>query len=321
VGLLLKEGARASNITKIITELNDRLLRKILEIAERKFGKPPVAYCWVAFGSEGRKEQTFKTDQDNALIFADPETAEQEDAAGRYFAEFTAFVRESLLRCGFPPCPADYMASNARWRQPLRVWKKYLASWVSTPMPEALMHAVTFFDFRPVYGEAALAEELRTSLIGLLRDQKVFLGHMANLVVKNTPPIGFFKSFVVEKDGAHKDELNLKVKGIAPLVDIIRLFALERGVRETSTLERITALRGAHTIVQEYADEFENAFEFIMLLRIHHQYEQISDGRTPDNFINPNELSNLEKRSIKDAFQLITKAQDLIIERYKSMIW
>jgi CBS domain-containing protein len=321
IGLLLKEGARANNITKIITELNDRLVRKVLEMAEKKFGNPPLPYCWVSLGSEGRKEQTFKTDQDNAILFADPETASQEEEARCYFAGFATFVKDSLLRCGFPPCPADYMASNPRWCQPLRTWKKYVADWMATPTPDALLSALTFFDFRLVYGENALAENLRTYLIGTLKDQKVFLGHLANMAIKNTPPIGFFKSFVVEKDGAHKDKLNLKVKGVAPLVDIIRLFALERGVRETSTLERIAALRGTHTIVQEYADEFEHAFEFIMLLRIHHQFSQLSVGGAPDNFIDPNTLSGLEKRSLKDAFHLITKVQDLIIERYKSLIW
>jgi len=321
VGLLLKEGARASNITKIITELNDRLVRKVLEIAEKQFGQPPVAYCWVSLGSEGRKEQTFKTDQDNAVIYADPETTMQEAEIRRYFTEFTGFVKDGLLRCGFPPCPADYMPTNPKWCQPLRVWKKYISDWVSTPTPDALLNALTFFDFRPLHGENALAEDLRTYLIGALKDQKVFLGHLANMAIKNSPPIGFFKSFVVEKDGEHKNELNLKVKGVAPLVDIIRLFALERGIRETSTLERIAALRASHTIVQEYADEFEHAFEFIMLLRIHHQFSQLSVGGAPDNFINPNKLSNLEKRSIKDAFHLITTVQDLIIERYKSLIW
>jgi CBS domain-containing protein len=321
VGLLLKEGARASNITKIITELNDRLVRKVLEIAEKKFGPPPVAYCWVSLGSEGRKEQTFKTDQDNAIIYADLETTKQEVEIRQYFTEFTGFVKDGLLRCGFPPCPADYMPTNPKWCQPLRVWKKYISDWMSTPTPDALLNALTFFDFRPLHGEIALAEDLRTHLIGLLKDQKVFLGHLANMAIKNSPPIGFFKSFVVEKDGEHKNELNLKVKGVAPLVDIVRLFALERGIRETSTLERIAALRASHTIVQEYADEFEHAFEFIMLLRIHHQFSQLSIGGAPDNFINPNKLSNLEKRSIKDAFHLITTVQDLIIERYKSLIW
>jgi CBS domain-containing protein len=321
VGLLLKEGAKASNITKIITEINDRLVRTVIDLTEKKLGRPPVSYCWIVFGSEGRKEQTFKTDQDNALIYADPATSADAEAAKRYFTEFAAQVRDSLIQCGFPLCPAEYMASNPKWCQPLKVWKKYFTDWISTPTPDAVLNSVTFFDFRSMCGENGLADALRDHLIDLLRDEKVFLGYLANMAIKNSPPVGFFKSFVVEKGGQHKDELNLKVKGIALLVDIIRLFALEKGVRETSTLERIEALRNKHTIVGEYADDFEQAFEFIMLLRIHHQYEQIRTGKAPDNFINPNNLSHLEKRSIKDAFSLVSKVQDMIIERYKSFIW
>ena len=161
VGLLLKEGARASNITRIITELNDRLVRKVLEIAEKKFGRPPVPFCWISFGSEGRKEQTFKTDQDNAIIYADPATPEQEERAKAYFAEFALFVRDSLVKCGFPLCPADYMASNPRWCQPLKAWKNYFSSWITHPTPEAILRSLIFFDFRPLYCGEELAEELR----------------------------------------------------------------------------------------------------------------------------------------------------------------
>ncbi len=321
VGLLLKEGAKASNITKIITEINDRLVRKVLEFAERKHGKPPVPYCWVSLGSEGRREQTFKTDQDNAIIYGDPATDAEAEAAKKYFTAFTDYVRDGLVQCGFPVCPANYMASNPQWCQPLKVWKKYFSTWVSTPTPDAVLNSLILFDFRPMYGDVKLAETLRDYLNSFVKDEKVFLGYLANMVIKNTPPIGFFKSFVVEKGGEHKDELNLKIKGLALLVDIMRLFALEKGISETSTLERIDTLRSIHTIVEEYADDFEQAFEFIMLLRIHHQYQQIGSGQAPDNFINPNRLSNLEKRSIKEAFQLVTTVQDLIIERYKSLIW
>jgi len=321
VGLLLKEGAKASNITMIITEINDRLVRKAIQFAERKHGKPPVSYCWIAFGSEGRKEQTFKTDQDNAIIYSDPATEEEAEAAKNYFASFAEYVRDELVQCGFPLCPANYMASNPQWCQPLRAWQKYFSLWVSTPTPDAVLHSLAFFDFRPMYGDVSLAESLRDYLNVLLKDEKVFLGYLANMAIRNTPPIGFFKSFVVEKSGEHKDELNLKVKGLAPIIDIMRLFALEKRIRETSTLERIDTLRTQNTIIEEYADDFEHAFEFIMLLRIHHQFGQISSGIAPDNFINPNLLSNLEKRTVKEAFQLISHVQGLIIERYKSLIW
>jgi CBS domain-containing protein len=321
IDLLLKEGAKASNISRVITEINDRLVRKVLEITERRLGTPPVKYCWVVFGSEGRKEQTFKTDQDNAIIYEDPVNARKTEEAKTYFSAFTLLVRDSLLKFGFPPCPADYMASNPRWCQPLSVWKKYFAGWINDPVPDAVLKSLIFFDFRALHGEFGLAEDLRDSLTSMLEGQTLFLGYMANTIINNMPPLNLFKSFVVEKSGEHKDEFDLKVKGIAPLVDAVRLFALEKGVRETSTLERITALKERHTIVKEYADELEHAFEFIMLLRIQHQLEQIEAGKKPDNFINPQKLSNLEKRTIKDEFHLISKMQGLVIERYKPMIW
>ncbi len=321
VGFLLKEGTKAGNIMKIVSELNDRLVKKVLKIAERKFGPAPVPYCWIALGSEGRREQIFRTDQDNALIYADRAAADQEAAVSAYFSEFASFANEGLEKCGFTPCPAQYMASNSQWRQPLRVWKKYFSDWISTPTADAVLKSLIFFDFRALYGEFSLADELRSYLTDIIEGQKVYLGHLANTVVKNRPPLGFLKSFVVEKSGEHKDELNIKIKGVAPLVDIVRLFALERGVKETSTLERIGALRDKHTILREYADEIEHAFEFITLLRVHHQAELLQEGKAIDNFINPNKLSNLEKKTVKDAFHLIARLQDSTIERYKAFMW
>lgn len=320
VGILLKEGAKTSNITKIITEINDRLVRKILEIGEKTFGHLPVPYCWIALGSEGRKEQTFKTDQDNAIIYADPATVAEEEEIRKYFLAFTAFVRESLTRIGFPLCPADYMASNPRWCQPLSSWKRYFLNWISEPTPDAVLKSLIFFDFRPLYGKFSLADQLRDSFRSKIEDQGIFLGHMANVIIRNTPPISFLKSFVVEKGGQHKDEFDLKIKGITPLVDAIRLFALEKGVRETSTSGRILSLKDKHTIVKDYADGLEQSLEFIMLLRIHHQFEQIKAGVKPDNFVNPHTLSTLEKKTLKEAFHVISRLQGVIVERYKPFI-
>jgi CBS domain-containing protein len=318
IGLLLKEGAKASNITKIISELNDRLVKKVLEIAEKKFGTPPVSYCWIAYGSEGRKEQTFKTDQDNAIIYADPKTAEQAEAARKYFSEFAIYVRDGLINCGFPPCEANYMASNPQWCQPISIWKKYFLNWILHPNPEALLRSVIFFDFRGLYGNLNLAGELREYLIRNLKDQNVFLAQIASLILKNRPPLGFFRSFSVNKEGEHKDQLNLKMSGIGPLVDLIRLFALEFGTHETSSMERLYAVKESHPIAIELGDEIEQAFEFINLLRIHHQLDQMERKVPLDNFINPANLSNLEKKSLKESFQLILKIQDGIAETYRA---
>lgn len=317
VNLLLKEGAKAGNITRIISEINDRLVRKILEIAERKFGKPPVNYCFIVFGSEGRKEQTFKTDQDNAIIYEDPKSAGDRKKAEEYFKGFCDFVKEALVACGFPNCPAGYMASNSKWRQPLKIWKDYFSKWINTPTPDSLLFSLIFFDFRPVHGDIKLAEKLRAYLNKTLKNQNVFFARMAGTIMNNRPPLGFFKSFIVEKSGEHKDEFNLKFRGIGPIVDIARLFALERGLAETSTLERLRALKDKHPIVMELGEEIEQAFEFISLLRIHHQIGLMEKSLDPDNFINPNNLSGLEKKSLKESFQLVLNIQEAITELYR----
>jgi CBS domain-containing protein len=316
VGLLLKEGAKASNITRIITEVNDRLVRKVLEIAEKKLGPPPVDYCWIAFGSEGRKEQTFKTDQDNAIIYADPDTPEKEEQAKTYFSKFSLLARDGLVKCGFPLCTGDYMASNPMWRQPLRVWKGYFSKWINTPTSEALLFSVILFDYRPLFGNYALAEELRDHLTDAAQAQDMFLKQLADMTVSIRSPLGLFKTFLLEKSGPHKGELNIKFKCIAPVIDIVRLYSLEKGVRATSTLERIDALRAVHGVVKELGDELEQAFDFFSLLRVHHQFDQIETGLEPDNFINPYKMSSLDQKMLKESCQLISRIQDMITKQY-----
>jgi len=317
VALLLKEGVKASNIARVITELNDRLVKKIIEIEIRTLGPPPLPFCWIVFGSEGRKEQTFKTDQDNALIYADPETKEEEETASEYFTEFTKRVNSALVKCGFPPCPAGYMASNQKWCQPLKVWKRQFTEWITTSTPDAILLSVIFFDFRPVHGDLSLAGALKNHLFQKLEQERFFLARMGATIVDNRPPLGFFRTFVVEKSGEHKDKLNIKISAISLLVDIVRLFSLEKGIVETSTLDRINALKGRHGLIDEFAHELEQSFEFMMLLRMLNQLEQIERGKEPDNFINPNELSTLEKQTLREVFQLISRIQDLIDRRYR----
>lgn len=316
ISLLLQEGVKASNITMIITEINDRLLRKVLEITEKQFGPSPIPYCWIVFGSEGRKEQTFKTDQDNAIIYADPSTEEESKSADRYFKDFTLSVKDSLIKCGFPLCPGDYMASNPKWRQPLKIWKEYFSKWLYTPTPDAILASCILFDFRPVYGDYNLSIDLRNHLQNKLKNQDMFLKIMAQLTIQLRPPIGFFKTFIVEKSGAHKEKLNLKFTCLAPLVNIIRLFSLELCIPETSSLERLNAMKGKHSIVTEFGEELAYAFEFLTHLRIRHQHTQIKQGKEPDNFINPKELSNFEKKVFKESCQLISKIQDMINKKY-----
>ena len=230
VTLLLKEGAKASNITRMVTEINDRLVVKLLQLAERTLGPPPLGYCWITFGSEGRREQTFKTDQDNALIYEDPRTPEQQAAAGEYFGTFAAFVNDTLVRCGFPECPGNYMARNPEWCQPLAVWRGYFSRWIGAPTEEAILRSVILFDFRPAGGNLDLGQALKAHLQHAVAGQSIFLKKMADLAVSVRPPLGFFKTFVVLRSGEHKDQLDLKKKCITPLINVVRLYSLQEGI-------------------------------------------------------------------------------------------
>jgi len=317
VGLLLKDGAHAGNITRIVTELNDRLVRKVIEFALRALGPAPLPWCWLAFGSEGRREQTFRTDQDNALVYADPRTPEEAAAALAWFPAFARFMKDGLVRCGFAPCPANYMADNPRWNQPLAAWRELFTRWITNPNPEALLKATILFDFRGLAGTLSLAEELRAHLNLTLRNKNVFFARLAGTVTQHRPPLGFFGSFSVDTKGDHKDQLNLKINALGPIVNIARLCALEAGISETGTLDRLTVLRPNHPLLGRYGEELGHAFEFLSLLRIQHQYEQIQAGGPGDNFINPESLSTYEKKSLKDAFRLVSRVQDLIIEQYR----
>jgi CBS domain-containing protein len=320
IGLLLKEGARAANITPVVAEIDDRIVRRVLEIAERRFGPAPVRYAWLAIGSEGRREQVFRTDQDNALLLDDAADPDAAAAGERWAAKVAAFATETLIACGFPPCPAGIMVSNPVWRRPLQAWRRHFSDWIQDPAGASPIRTSAFFDFRVVHGDELLGERLRDHVVAQIEDQPQFLNYVVNQIVTNRPPIGFFGSFVVEKSGEHKDQLNLKARGINPLVDLVRFFALEKGIRATSTVERLDALRETHTVVREHADELQQALDFLLLLRVHNQYRQMSDGVALDNFITPSRLTNLEKRTIKEAFQLISRVQDLVLERYKTAV-
>jgi CBS domain-containing protein len=313
---LLTVAAKASEITKIITEINERLLRKLLELTENKLGSPPVPFCWIVFGSEGRKEQTYKTDQDNAILYADPPAGTDLREVDDYFSSLAEHMRDLLLQCGFPLCPGNYMASNPQWRQPLKIWEEYFSQWIATPTSEAVLASCIVFDFRPVYGDFTLAGRLKNHLLHKLEGQDIFLKLMAQLSIQVRPPVGFFRTFVVAKSGEYKNKLNLKFTCLAPIINIVRLFSLESRIPETSTLERIQALKNNHTIMKEFGDELEHAFEFISMLRIRLQHEQIKKGLEPDNYLNPKQLNAFEKKVFRESCRLIGKLQDMINKRY-----
>lgn len=316
---LIGEGAKAGNITQMIAILNDHILGRMLTLLEKEMGAPPVPYCWLLLGSEGRREQTFKTDQDNAIIYADPGDETQKQAAKAYFASFAAKAIDHLVNCGYPLCPGEIMAINPLWCQPLSEWKKYFEHWVAAPEPQELLNAIIFFDFRAGYGETVLAEELRTYLNRQIAGRDLFLFHLARQCMETRVPLSFFKNFIVEKDGEHKNRLDIKRQGLTPFVNFARVLALKYGVKETNTLARLKALVEGEWIQGELWSAASEAYELQMQQRLVHQLRQIEAGILPDNYIDPADLSDLERRMLKDAFTVIERLYGVLDRLYPVM--
>jgi len=316
--LLLREGAKASHVTRVVAEMNDRLIVKILQFAEAKLGPAPVSYCWVVLGSEGRREQTFKTDQDNALIYAD---SEDQASAREYFAELAAFAQDALSTCGYPLCTGNYMASNPRWRQPISAWMTYFHEWITQAELHGTEDALIFLDMRPVAGDFSLYQMLAAKNREWLKDAGMFKSVLACISTSHKPPLGFFRNFVLERSGEHKDQLDLKLYGTGPIVDGARLFALDAGIEHTNTSDRLAALSSGPDRDPTIFQDMQEAFEFITLLRLECQLRQVREGKELSNYISPDSLTQLQRSLLKEAFRAAARVQALIEERFRTAIW
>ncbi len=310
----IAQDASADDINRVVTAIGDSITRKLINFAEAELGPPPVRYCWVALGSQARLEQGLQSDQDNAIIIDDSVT----EADHEWFAKLADRVTSGLVECGYPLCPGDMMASNPMWRQPLRQWGHYVSGWINEPEPDALLNAQTFFDMRPLYGDNELFSRLQRTVTGLAPRSSRFLAYLAKQTQQWSPPIGFFRDFVLETAGEHKDTLDIKAGGIIAIVQMARLFALSKGLTQVNTMARLKAAATASALTEENAQDLADAFEFITYMRLRHQVRQLRAGLKPDSHIRPAELSAFEKRHLREAFQIIRKMQSALAFVYQT---
>ena len=305
---LISNGANARNVTRFITTISDAILEKVMAFSLAELGPPPVPFNFMVMGSEGRNEQTLKTDQDNAIVYADP-PAELAEAAADYFLRFGHNACARLDAAGYRFCTGDVMAQNPKWCQPLSRWKQYFFDWIHAAEAEDLLRASIFFDFRSGYGDEALVQELRAYLSEALQGWAGFFRHLTENALHFKPPIGFFGNFVVESKGEHRNTLDLK-QAIMPITDFARIYALHNGIEATNTMERLHHLRLKNAIsVTEY-EELDKAYNFLMQLRFVRQVTAVLDEQAPpDNYINPKKLTAIEQTTLKEIFKRIEKFQ------------
>ncbi len=310
---MVNEDANSHMIGSFMSVIGKTFIQRLAELAEERLGPPPVPYCIITLGSMARDEQLIVTDQDNAVIL---DEAYEPERHGDYFAELADFICESLARCGYTECSGDIMASNPEWRKTLSAWKSCFQDWIESPSPEALLNCSIFFDLAGVHGRCRWAEQLKNFIAGKARGNNRFLACLARNALNRKPPLGFFKNFVMEKDGRQRNTINLKRRGTAPLADILRVHALAVGSTAQNSFERLDDVIAAGILPQGRGPDLRDAMEFISMVRIRHQAHDIENGIEADNTIDPEALSDFERRNLKDAFQILSRAQNFLKFRY-----
>ncbi len=311
--MLVDTGVSAHRVGLTITTIADVTTYRLLQLAEERFGPPPVPYVWLGSGSQARQEQAGITDQDNCLLIDDRFEAR---VHGGYFEDIARFVCDGLNACGYVYCPGDMMATTPKWRQPLAVWLRYFASWIEEPEPEAQMLASVMFDLRPIRGETRLFDELQRVTFAKARINSLFVAHMAGNALKHVPPLGFLRNFVLIRGGEHDSKLDLKLQGTVPIIDMARIHAMRAGVRSVNTRDRLVEARKAGVVSEAGMHDLIDAFEFLSILRLKHQSRNIKLGRAPDNFLSPKDLSRIERQHLREAFLIIRTMQSNLAYTY-----
>lgn len=314
---MLAQGVSSEQLTQFIASLNDLLTERLLELEFGRIDVRGIAFCWLALGSEGRLEQTLSTDQDNGIIFEPPAGVSADDAR-RVLLPVAQRVNQGLDACGFPLCKGGIMAGNPRWCLSTAEWRQQFARWIDSGDPEALLHGSIFFDFRPLYGAAPLAEDLRAWLNRHARANPKFLHQMAANALNNRPPLGLFRDFVVEASGEHKGTIDLKLHGAMPFVDAARIYSLATGVSATNTAQRLRAVAPALRVPPEELEAWVEAFFYIQSLRLRNQYDQSARGEPMGNRIRPDALHQLERTILKESLKQAKALQSRLALDYQA---
>ncbi len=295
-------------VTRLITDIADTATRRLLALAERELGPPPVPYLWLACGSQGRQEQTGISDQDNCLFIDDAATAD--DMA--YFAALAKSVSDGLNRLGYFYCTGDMMATNPRWCQRVAVWRDYFAGWIARPDPMAQMLASVMFDLRPIGGNAALFAQLQAETLERAAKNSIFVAHMISNALKHAPPLGLLRGFATIRSGEHRNHIDMKLNGVVPVVDLGRIYALQGRLTPANTRARLLAAEDAGVISVSGARDLLEAYDLIAETRLKNQAALVKMGRKPDNFLAPSDLSDFERSHLRDAFVVVRTMQSAL---------
>ena len=298
-------------ISHILTTLYDALAQSWLKLALQHLGPAPCAFSWLCFGSQARQDMLLSADQDNALLLEKEPVGDIE----RYFSALASFVCDGLASSGQVHCPGLVMATNPKLRLSLSGWSGRFAGMIQTPTPQALLDSSIYFDARVVAGSQALFNALQSDILAISH-QQLFIWQLAKNALSHQPPLGFFKHFILEQDGAKRRGLDLKKRGIALIHDLVRVHALAHGVSAVQTPARLDALVRLQVLSASEARDLTAAFELLHQLRWQLQFGALQQGGSLTNLLDPAQLNVLQRHQLKDAFAVISQHQHIVAQRY-----
>ncbi|MEO1436425.1 MAG: DUF294 nucleotidyltransferase-like domain-containing protein, partial [Bacteroidota bacterium] len=305
-------------ISNIMTQVNDMVITRAIQLAQKQLDAtgiqaPDVKWCWLALGSEGREEQLLRTDQDNALVF-DNVPEDQHENVKAYFLKLAAGATAILNEVGFDYCPADMMASNPLWCISLNEWKQQFSKWMGSPAEQNLLYAMIFFDFRPIYGQFELASALADHITETMDGSPMFLNFLAREALQNPPPLTFFRNFMVERGGEHKNQFDIKARAMRPLTDAARVLILQaKALNVNNTFRRFDHMAELEPQNKELFEQASDAYEILVRYRAMQGLKNKDDGR----YFNPEELSKMDRLNLRNSFQPIRKLHELLRIRFR----
>ncbi|VXB49890.1 putative nucleotidyltransferase substrate binding domain-containing protein [Pseudomonas sp. 8O] len=316
VDRMLAHGASSTQITHIVTLLNDHTVCRVIELTLEDMGDPGIPFTWLCFGSEGRREQTLHTDQDNGILF-EAESASEATAIRERLLPIAREINQRLAQCGFTLCKGNIMAGNPELCLSRQEWSRRFAGFVLEATPENLLGSSIYFDLRTIWGPDEGCEQLREALLGRVASNSLFQKMLAENALRQRPPVGRFRDFVVARSGADKDTLDLKVQGLTPFVDGARLLALANGISAVGTLERLRALVAKGVIDALDGAAYEEAYHFIQQTRMQQHQLQARDELPYSNRVDPDHLNHLDRRILRESFRQAQRLQSSLTMRYQ----
>ncbi|WP_017937544.1 putative nucleotidyltransferase substrate binding domain-containing protein [Zestomonas thermotolerans] len=314
---MLAHGASSTQITRLITQLNDHTVCRTIELCLEEMGDPGIPFTWLCFGSEGRREQTLYTDQDNGILFDAASPAEAALLRGRLLP-LAERINQALAQCGFALCPGQVMAGNPELCLSRDEWARRFAALVSEATPEHLLGSTIYFDLRAVWGPEDGCEQLREQILADVAGNPAFQRQMATNALRQRPPVGRFREFLVtRRNGDAAGTLDLKVQGLTPFVDGARLLALAHGVTVTGTLERLAELVRRGVIDAQDGAAYEEAYHFIQQTRLRQHQQQARRQQPYSNRLDPDDLNHLDRRILRESFRQAQRLQSSLALRYQ----